>query len=103
MPRRSRGRGQKHYLRGKNVPAPKGVQHLQKLHVKRDEIVEVVSGVDKGKRGKVLRAMPADGQVVVEGVNKKWKHLRRSQENPQGGRLQREAPIPACKVRKVEG
>ena len=40
--------------------------------------------------------------VIVQGVNQRWKHLRRTQDNPQGGRVQREAPIPACKVRKVE-
>jgi large subunit ribosomal protein L24 len=64
-------------------------------------MVEIISGADKGKRGKVLQAIPATGMVVVEGINKKWKHLRRSQENPQGGRLQREIAIHACKVKKA--
>ena len=99
--RQHRGHGRRHYLRARNVAAPAGVKHLEKLHVKRDDIVEVISGADKGKRGKVLQAIPGAGMVVVEGINKKWKHLRRSQENPQGGRLERESPIPACKVKKA--
>jgi large subunit ribosomal protein L24 len=82
---------------------PKGTKHLEKLHVKTDDIVLVLSGDDKGKRGKVMRAIPAEGMVVVEGINKKFKHLARSQENPQGGRIEREYPIHACKVKKVEG
>ena len=81
---------------------PAGTKHLTKLHVKADDIVEVISGDDKGARGKVMRAIPAEGMVVVEGINRKWKHLARSQENPQGGRIEREFPIHACKVRKVE-
>ena len=103
MPIRVRGKGRKTYRRASHVAGPKGTKHLNKLHVKRDDVVEILSGASKGKQGKVLRAMPADGMVVVEGVNRKWKHLRRSQENPQGGRIEREFPIPACKVRKVGG
>ena len=102
MPSRQyRGNAPKTFLRARNVAAPSGVKHLEKLHVKRDDIVEVISGADKGKRGKVLQTLPGAGMVVVEGINKKWKHLRRSQENPQGGRLQREGPIPVCKVKKA--
>lgn len=93
----------KHYLRAPKVAGPKGTKHLEKLHVKKGDLVKVLSGSDKGKTGVVKAAYPADGMVEVEGVNVKWKHLRRSQENPQGGRLEREFPIPACKVKKVEG
>lgn len=102
MPMRVRGKGRKTFLRASRPSKPRGTKHLEKLHVKRDDIVEVISGADKGKQGKVLRAIPGEGRVVVEGVNRKWKHLRRSQENPQGGRIEREFPIPVCKVRKVE-
>jgi large subunit ribosomal protein L24 len=100
---RKQKRPSKHFVRGTRGVSPKGINHLYKLHVKADDLVEVLSGDDKGKRGKVLRAIPSEGKVVVEGINRKWKHLRRSQENPQGGRIEREYPIPACKVRKVEG
>lgn len=92
----------KRYLRARRPEAPRGTKHTEKLHVKKDDQVVILSGVDKGKQGKVLRAIPSEGMVVVEGINRRWKHLRRSQQNPQGGRLQREQPIPACKVRKVE-
>lgn len=102
MPKRTKNKPPKHFRRAQRPAATKGTKHLEKLHVKRDDTVEVLSGVDKGKRGKVLRAIPAEGKVVVEGINRRWKHLRRSQENPQGGRLEREFPIHASKVRKVE-
>lgn len=72
------------------------------LGVRKDDLVEVISGEEKGKRGKVLLTQPGKGRVVVEGVNYIWKHLRRSQQHPQGGRLQKEAPIPASKVMLVD-
>ncbi len=93
----------KTYLRAKKAKGPKGTKHLEKLHVKKGDLVEIISGSNKGKRGVIKTAFPGKGMVEVEGINQKWKHLRRSQENPQGGRLQREYPIPACKVKKVEG
>ncbi|MBX3465562.1 MAG: 50S ribosomal protein L24 [Planctomycetes bacterium] len=96
------GKGQKRYLRAAKVHGKPETKHLQKLHVKKDDDVLVLSGADKGKTGKVLRAIPAKGEVVVQGVNRRWKHLRRTQQNPQGGRVEREFPIPACKVRKVQ-
>lgn len=92
----------RHFTRKPRLRGEKDTKHLEKLHVKKDDIVEVISGSDKGRRGKVMRAIPGDGMVVVEGINRKWKHMRRSQENPQGGRVEREYPIHACKVRKVE-
>ena len=96
MPARSyRGHGRKHWRRASN-PKPTGeTKHLEKIHVKRDDVVEVISGVDKGKRGKILRTIPSEGKVVIEGINRKWKHLRRSQENPQGGRVQLDAGLQA--------
>lgn len=99
--RKHSGKGQKRYLRAAKVHGKGEVKHLLKLHVKKDDVVEVLSGEDKGKQGKILRAIPAKGQVVVQGINRRWKHLRRTQQNPQGGRVERELPIPACKVRKV--
>jgi large subunit ribosomal protein L24 len=95
------GKGQKRYLRAKKVHGKGEIKHLLKLHVKKDDVVEILSGDDKGKQGKILQAIPAKGQVVVQGINKRWKHLRRTQQNPQGGRIERESPMAACKVRKV--
>lgn len=71
------------------------------MHVHKGDTVEVIAGNDRGKRATVMRAMPAKNQVVVEGVNQVYKHLRRDRRNPQGGRLQKEAPIDASNVLPV--
>jgi large subunit ribosomal protein L24 len=71
------------------------------MHVRSNDTVEVISGEDKGTRGRVLRVEHAAGRVVVEGVNKALKHVRRSQRNPQGGRLSKEMPIRLSKVMLV--
>lgn len=68
------------------------------LHVKKNDVVEVLSGDHRGARGKVLRVEPRRGLVVVEGVNMVFRHVRPSRRNPQGGRVQKEAPIPLAKV-----
>ena len=57
-----------------------------------------MSGKDKGVRAKVLRVMRDEGKVVVEGVNRVYKHMRKSQKNPHGGRLQKEMPIQLSNV-----
>ncbi len=69
-----------------------------KLKVRRGDMVEVVVGDYKGKRGRVLRAIPSERRVVVEGVNMIWKHVRRSPRQPRGGRIEREAPIQVSNV-----
>lgn len=66
--------------------------------VKKDDNVVVVAGKDKGTRGKVLRVMPSDDKILVEGVNVITKHIKPSQRNPQGGRVKREAPIHISNV-----
>ena len=63
--------------------------------------VEVRTGNSKGTRAKVLQVLPEkDGRrrIVVEGVNRVYRHIRRSQKNPQGGRLSKEMPIDASNV-----
>lgn len=70
--------------------------------VRKGDVVAVVSGDDRGKRGRVLRVFRAEGRVIVEGVNLVYKHLRRSQKNPQGGRIRREAPIHASNVMPID-
>ncbi|MBM3984428.1 MAG: 50S ribosomal protein L24 [Planctomycetes bacterium] len=66
--------------------------------LKKGDNVIVIAGADRGKTGRVLRVDPKAGRVVVEGVNMKWKHVRKSQDNPQGGRTQREFPLQASNV-----
>ena len=68
------------------------------MNLKRNDLVVVTSGVHAGKQGRVLRVLRDTNQVIVQGVNRKYKHLRRSQKNPQGGRIQKEAPIHISKV-----
>jgi large subunit ribosomal protein L24 len=62
-------------------------------HIKKDDLVEVISGAHKGERGKVLMIIRDRDQVLIEGVNMVYRHVKPSQRNPQGGRLQKEAPI----------
>jgi large subunit ribosomal protein L24 len=69
-----------------------------KLHVRRGDTVQIVAGSARGVRGRILRTLPAEGKVVVEGANMVWKHLRRSQQHPRGGRVQVEAPLSASNV-----
>jgi large subunit ribosomal protein L24 len=66
--------------------------------VLRDDMVMVIAGDDKGKTGRVLRVIPEKSRVVIEGVNIVHKHIKRSQQNPQGGRVQREAAIHVSNV-----
>jgi large subunit ribosomal protein L24 len=66
--------------------------------IRKGDLVEVISGNDRGKRGRVLRVIPDKDRIVVQGVNLRWKHLRKSQQNPQGGRVRREVPIHLSNV-----
>lgn len=64
----------------------------------RNDMVEVISGNDRGKRGRVLRVIPDRERVIVQGINMRWKHLRKSQQNPQGGRVKREVSVHISNV-----
>lgn len=70
-------------------------------HVRRGDVVMVTSGDDRGRQGKVLRVMPSRGLVLVEGVNVHKKHLRPSQQYPQGGVMHKELPIHISNVSPV--
>lgn len=67
-------------------------------HIRKDDMVEVISGDHRGARGKVLRVDVARSLVVVEGINKVFRHVRPTRRNPQGGRVQKEAPIHLSNV-----
>jgi large subunit ribosomal protein L24 len=62
----------------------------------------VITGADSGKTGKVLRVLTDRNRVVVEGVNRVWKHVRPSQRTPQGGRIQKDAPIHLSNVMPLD-
>jgi large subunit ribosomal protein L24 len=70
------------------------------MHVRQDDLVEVIAGDDaeKGRAHKVLRVLPAENKIVVEGVNRVYKHVKPNRRNPQGGRLSKEMPIAASNV-----
>lgn len=72
-----------------------------KLHVKKGDTVQVLSGKDKGKEGKILTALPKKGTVIVEGVNKVKRHTKPSQTNPNGGIITKEAAMNSSKVMLV--
>jgi large subunit ribosomal protein L24 len=73
------------------------------MHVHKDDIVEVITGDDAGDSknrttGRVLRVLADKNKVVVEGINRVYKHLKPSRQNPQGGRLSKEMPISVSNV-----
>lgn len=72
-----------------------------KLHVKKGDTVLVLSGKDKGKKGKILAAMPKKGKIIVEGVHKVKRHTKASQKLPQGGIITKEAALHSSKVMLV--
>ena len=71
------------------------------MHVKKDDMVEVITGDYKGTTGKVLRVMTDVNKVVVQGVNLAKKHVRPSRRNPSGGRINIEQPIHVSNVLPV--
>jgi large subunit ribosomal protein L24 len=71
------------------------------MHIRVDDIVEVITGEDRGTQGKVLKVIRAESKLVVEGVNRVYRHVRRSQRNVQGGRLSKEMPISWSNVQLV--
>jgi len=70
-------------------------------HVRKGDLVKVIAGNDKGKTGKVLRVIPKEDRVVVEGVNTHHRHVRPSQKNPQGGRITKDMPIHISNVQPI--
>lgn len=72
------------------------------MHVKKGDKVAVLSGKDKGKQGTILEAYPKKERVLVEGVNMVKIHEKPSQENPQGGILNQEAPIHVSNVLPID-
>lgn len=67
-------------------------------HVKKGDTVEIICGDHKGSTGKIMKITPDGKRVVVEGLNLAYKHVRPSQQNPQGGRIRVEQPIHMSNV-----
>lgn len=76
--------------------------HNNKLHVKKDDKVMVITGKDKGKTGRVIVAYPRENRVLVEGINMVKRHTKPSPQNQQGGIIEKEAPIHASNVMLID-
>jgi large subunit ribosomal protein L24 len=74
----------------------------QKMHVRRGDRVRIIRGNFAGQEGTVLRVLPKENRVVVEGVNMRKKHMRPTQANQEGGIISFEAPIHASNVMLID-
>ena len=74
---------------------------MNKMSIKKNDTVVVLSGKDKGKQGKVLEVQPKAGKVIVEKVNIVSRHTKPRKQGEEGGILKKEAAIYACKVMRV--
>jgi large subunit ribosomal protein L24 len=72
------------------------------MHVKKGDKVKVLTGKDRGKEGTILEAYPKNERVLVEGINMIKKHAKPSQDNPQGGILNQEAPVHVSNVMPID-
>ena len=75
---------------------------MRKFHVKKGDQVVVIAGADKGKRGRLISVLPKKNRVIVEGARMIKRHMRKSQQNPQGAIVEREGTIHLSNVMKVE-
>ncbi len=73
-----------------------------KPRIKKNDIVEALAGDDAGKTGKVLQVIPNKGVAIVEGLNMIKKCMRKSQDNPNGGIVEKEAPIMLSNLREAK-
>jgi len=81
---------------------PRTRNKRKKLHVKKGDEVKVIAGNDKGKEGRVLMVYPDRERVLVEGINMRVHHDQPTQQNPQGGRIEREVPIHVSNVMVID-
>lgn len=81
---------------------PRKFNTQKKLHIKKGDTVEVIAGNEKGNRGKVLYVEPENQRIIVEGINMTVRHMKPSQQNQQGGRVQQEGPIHISNVLVVD-
>ena len=72
------------------------------MHIRKGDTVQVMTGDDKGSRGRVLSVDPKKGRLVVEGVNRVYKHVKRNQRAMQGGRLSKEMPVDVSNVMLID-
>jgi large subunit ribosomal protein L24 len=75
---------------------------MRSFHVKKNDEVVVLAGADKGKRGRIISVVGKKSRVIVEGVRMTKKHMRKSQQNPNGAIVEREGSIHISNVMKAE-
>ena len=73
------------------------------MKIKKGDTIHVITGNDTGKSGRVIKVYPDTNRIVVEGVNRVKKHARPTQDNPQGGIIEKEATIHISNVMLVAG
>ena len=71
------------------------------VKIRRDDTMKVMVGKDRGKQGKVLRVFPERGRALVEGINLVKKHLKPTQDNPQGGVSSQERPVSVANLQRI--
>ena len=71
-------------------------------HIVKGDMVKVIAGDDRGKTGEVMLVYPSRDKVLVQGVNRVYKHMRPSRKHPQGGRIQKEMPVHISNVLPVD-
>lgn len=81
---------------------PRTKNQQKKLHVKKGDNVKLIAGNDKGKEGRVLAVFPAKERVLVEGINMRVHHDKPTQDNPQGGRIEREMSVHISNVMVID-
>ena len=75
---------------------------MAKFKIKKGDMVEIITGDDKGKKAKILQVLPKTSQVVVEGCKVVKKAVKPSEKNPKGGFIDKEMPIHISNVKKAE-
>ncbi len=68
------------------------------MHIRKNDLIIVISGNERGKTGKVLKTFPRTNRIIVEGISFIKRHTKATQTNPQGGIVEKEAPINASNV-----
>lgn len=72
------------------------------MKIRKNDNVVVISGNDRGKTGKVLKVFPSMSKIIVEGINLRKRHTKPNQKQPQGGIIEKEAPIHASNVMFID-
>jgi large subunit ribosomal protein L24 len=75
---------------------------MQRFHVKKNDEVVIIAGAERGKRGRIISVMPKKQRVIVEGAAMIKKHMRKSQQNPQGAIVEREGSVHISNVMKAD-